>query len=84
MSSGKIGFTGEFTEDNSSSIIAQAIDYIQKQYSLPYIDEDSLDLSGVENGEIGFLTEAPQEELMNNASVGFPIMEVTAQSLKKK
>ena len=81
MASGVISFEGDFTE-NADSIISGALEYIQNQYGITDIDEDSLDLSDVDNGEIGFLIEAPQEEL--TASVDFPVIEITAQSTKKK
>jgi hypothetical protein len=82
MANGTIGINIDVTRDNKDKIIDDAIDFISNKYNLD-VTEDSLDLSGIEEGEIAFLKEAPVS-MEAVASTDFPIIEVTAQNVKKK
>jgi hypothetical protein len=65
-------------------IINDALQFIEEEYGLE-IREESLDLSNLEDtGEIGFLIESPQEDILSVASVEFPIINITGQNIKKK
>jgi hypothetical protein len=84
MATGKIAVNREVTNQNEDLIIEDAIEYIQNTYNIEYIDKESLDLSNLEDGEIGFLIEAPQNMLSGVASTYFPIIEKTAQDSGSK
>ena len=80
MATGVLGVNVDVTDGNREAIIEDAVKYINDKYALD-IDESALDLSGLDEGEIAFLKESPLEVV---ASVNFPIIEVTAQNVKKK
>ena len=83
MASGEISFNLDPNESNRQTIIDGALDFIEDSYGME-VTEDSLDLSGLEEGSIRFLIEAPSEGIGINASADFPVIEVTSQVLKKK
>ena len=81
MASGRVAVDVDVVDENREKVIEDALAYIQTQYGID-IDEDVLDLSNLESGEIAFLTEVPRELAI--ASTSFPILEVNSQSVKKK
>jgi len=82
MASGEVSFDSDVNDSNRRNIIDGVLDFIEESYGIE-VSEDSLDLSGLEDGSVKFLIEAPAEEMEVNASVDFPVLEVTAQGVKR-
>jgi hypothetical protein len=94
MAIGKIKTIDTPDKFGKDMVINKAVDFIEVQHPDLLIDKNSLDLSNITNGEIGFMVaakekEQPEEEISAEEleeavepEVGeeFPISEVTAQS----
>ena len=86
MAMGRIKVNIDVNDENRDQVIEEAVEFAQNTYPLLNINKDSMDLSKLDKGDLGFLVEIPNASSVDTVD-SFPINEVAAQSsvnVKKK
>jgi hypothetical protein len=80
MSIGRVKVNTEINEMNEDAIVRDVIDFIQAEHPELYVTRDSLDLSRLQEGEIGYVV----ADVPEGAGEEFPIEEIASDDKEVK